>query len=62
MEQLDEASSAMADALVFMQRIVRAHVARERHAVLLEAKRRQDRSISSFISELEVRGARGYVG
>lgn len=52
---METAQAKMAEALVFLQRIVRAHVARERHLVLLQQKRRQDAFVAKFIVEVEVR-------
>ena len=58
LEHLNEKRRQTAEALVFFQRIVRGHVAREQHQARLEEKRKQDAVVAAFLSVAEVRSGR----
>eukprot|EP00043_Microstomoeca_roanoka_P015730 m.157834 g.157834 ORF g.157834 m.157834 type:complete len:1018 (+) comp16320_c2_seq1:150-3203(+) len=42
------------EALVFLQRIVKAHIARSKHVTLLAAKRKQDERVAQFFERAEM--------
>lgn len=56
-DELAAMAKQYADALVFLQKVVKAHVARQKHAELVAAKRRQDGEVASLLSFIEEGGS-----
>lgn len=54
--ELAALAKEQADALVFLQKIVKAHVARQKHAELLAAKRKQDLLVADLLQYIHAVG------
>ncbi|EGD78782.1 myosin heavy chain [Salpingoeca rosetta] len=55
-EVLADLQREQSSALVFLQKIVKAHVARTKFSSLLQEKRKQDRRVTDFLTIAETRG------